>query len=281
MRREATPMRGVRFRAHGWSRVFLAVGITGTALVGSLHVPGAASRSFGGAGIFCDSCPDPTVHTFGIEFRHGDLWTLSYDGTLTRLHDCHPAEVISVQGFRGLASGLGWDSRRDLFVVADAVLEQIDVIDLRGNLVRQFPAPGSGSVGAAYDPTRDVYWITDFETQSLYGLDAATGTLLSSFHLTRAVRIAGAAYDAAHDAVIYQDRIFDTKGYLASCTTGAVLDSFPLPYLGLNGWCDNSLAADGSLWINEWDVQQSYCVDRHLTPVRRMTWGGLKRVYRE
>jgi hypothetical protein len=250
------------------------------ALAGSLDAPRAVGGGFGTAGVFCDSCPDPIVNVFGIEFRRGDFWTVGFDGTLTRLDHCQPVEVVSVQGFRGVASSLCWDSRRDQFVVTDALLEEISVIDLRGNILRAFPAPGSGSIGAAYDSTRDVYWITDFETRSLYSLDPTTGAVINSFHLTRAVRIAGAAYDRAHDAIIYQDRIFDTKGYLVSCANGAAIDSFPLPYMGLNGWEDNALAPDGSLWIHEYEERKSYCIDRHTTPTRRKTWGALKRLYR-
>jgi hypothetical protein len=251
-----------------------------TLAAGNVTLPRAADRGFGAAGIYCDSCPDPVVYVFGVEFRHNDLWAMGYDATLTRLSNCQPVEVFSVQGFRGVASGLAWDRRRDLFVLADAKLDMLEVIDLHGNVLREFPTPGTGPIGVAYDSTRDVYWITDFETHSLDALDATTGTSIASFHLTRAVRIAGAAYDAVHDAIVYEDRILDAKGYLVSCTSGAVLDSFPLPFAGNNGWEDNTFAPNGSLWIHARDLGKTYCIDRSVTPTRRKTWGGLKLLYR-
>src|SRR5207249_2135101 len=98
------------------------------ALAGSARAPGASGRGWATFGAFCDSCPDPVVNTFGVEFRRGELWSLAQDGTLTRLSACQPVQVIAVQDFRGLASGLGWDSKRDQFVVADALLDTLYVV---------------------------------------------------------------------------------------------------------------------------------------------------------
>src|SRR5437773_11459593 len=68
-------------------------------LLGGLTSPASPARSFGAAGVFCDSCPDPLINTFGVEFRHGEMWTLAADGTLTRLDGCVPSLSVSVQGF--------------------------------------------------------------------------------------------------------------------------------------------------------------------------------------
>ena len=249
-------------------------------VLGNARAPGVAGRGFVVAGVYCDTCPDPVVNTFGVEFRNGELWTMSLDGTLTRLSGCQPVQVLSVQGFRGVASGLGWDSRRDQFIVTDAEREEIAVIDLHGNVVREFPAPGTGSIGAVYDPTRDRYWVTDFETDSLYALDPITGVRDAVYYLTRHARVAGAAYDAAQDAIVYQTRVLATMGYAVSCATGAVIDSFPLPYTGFNGWEDNAIAPDGALWAHNFEHAATYCLDHQSVPVRHMTWGALKQRYR-
>ena len=248
--------------------------------LGAIPLAGSASWLAGPGPEISDSCSDPVLNTFGLEFRNDQLWTMTQDGTLTRLSNCLPVQVISVQGFRGVATGLGWDRQRDQFVVTDAKLEEIAVIDLRGNVVREFPAPGTGSIGAAYDPTRDAYWITDFETDSLYALDAMTGTRVATFHLEHSHRIAGAAYDATRDAILYQDRIAHGQCYTISCSSGAVLDSFPVPDTGLNGWEDNAIAPDGKLWIHNFEYQMSFAFGSATTPVIHESWGALKRRFR-
>jgi len=65
-----------------------------------------------------------------------------------------------------------------------------------------------------------------------------------------------------------------------SCATGAVLDSFPMPFTGINGWQDNALAPDGALWVYNYEYDEIYCLDRALVPTRRTTWGALKLRYR-
>lgn len=246
----------------------------------TLPIAGSASRMDHPGSQISDSCADPVLNTFGIEFRYDQLWTMAQDGTLTRLENCQPVQVISVQGFRGVAAGLGWDRRRDQFVVPDPKLQEIAVIDLRGNVVREFPAPGTGSIGAAYDSTRDAYWVTDFETRMLYALDAMTGAPLVTLHLDHAHRIAGAAYDYARDAILYQDRVGHGQCYAVSCVTGAVLDSFPLPDTGLNGWEDNALAPDGKLWIHNFEYHTSFAFGGITTPAVRKSWGALKQRFR-
>src|SRR5262249_28328334 len=113
--------------------------------------------------------------------------------------------TISVQGFRGVATSLGYDSKRDQFIVPDAKLEQIQIIDLLGQVVRWFPAPGTGTTGATYDSTRDAIWITDFETDSLYCVSPLDGSRIAGYPLPEATYSAGAAYDRVLDAVYYED----------------------------------------------------------------------------
>ena len=273
-------MRADRRTSLRLSATIAALTVTLVCIAGSVHVPTATGHGFGLNGAFCDSCADPVLNTFGVEFRNGDLWTMTQDGTLTRLSGCVPVQVLSVQGFRGFATGLGWDSRRDQFIVTDAKLEEIAVIDLRGNVVREFPAPGTGSIGAAYDPTRDSYWVTDFETDSLYQLDPLTGERRAVYYLPRHSRVSGAAYDATTDAILYQTRSLPAMGYATSCVSGALMDSFPLPYTGFNGWEDNTIGPHGTYWAHDYEHQRTYCLDRQMTPVRRSTWGALKQRYR-
>jgi hypothetical protein len=231
-------------------------------------------------GALCDSCPDPNLRVFGVEFRLGDLWTVSYDGTLTHLSSCRPVEVHSVQGFRGLASGLGYDSRRDLFVVTDAELAIVYVVDVRGNVVRSYPTPGPGAIGAAYDPRRDLYWITDWREDSLFAVVPETGVVTTRFALPAGFRVAGAAYDPVLDAVYYQSRVAEPVCYFASVVDGSLLGSFALPYASINGWEDNALGPGGTLWIHHNELASIYCIERLTTATRRVSWGALKERYR-
>jgi len=263
----------------GWA--LAATGVMAVALAAGVRAPAAAWPGVGGYAAYCDSCNAPVANTWGVEWVNGRLWTLAQDGTLTRLSgSCTPDAIVSVQGFRGFATGLGWDSRRGAFLVVDALLDSIEVVDTRGVVLRTFATPGTGAVGAAYDPLRDAYWMTDFETRELYAIDAATGATVARFALENNRRVAGAAYDARHDAIVYHQRIAAAAGYIVSCATGAVLDSFPMPFTGINGWQDNALAADGTLWVDNFENDAVYCFDVAYTPVRRTTWGALKQRYR-
>jgi hypothetical protein len=132
--------------------------IVSALLLGGWALAPAAPRPVAGlAGMaaLCDSCPAPNRNVRGVEWRDGDLWTVSGDGTLTHVAGCTPIDVVSVNAFRDLATGLGWDTHRNLWVVADAKLGEIDVVDVKGNVVRTFPAPGTGPAGVGYDAKRD------------------------------------------------------------------------------------------------------------------------------
>jgi hypothetical protein len=232
------------------------------------------------AGALCDSCPDPNLRVFGVEFRNGEMWTVSADGTLSRLDGCRTVGIASIQGFRGFATGLGYDSRRDLFVVTDAELDEVDVVDLHGNPVRSYPAPGTGSIGAAYDPKRDLYWITDWEEDSLFAVVPESGAIAARFGLPAGFRVAGAALDPAIDGIYYQSRTATPICYLVSVVDGTLLDSFALPYSGVNGWEDNALGPNGNLWIHHFELRAVYCIERQTTAARPVTWGALKALYR-
>lgn len=267
-----------------WLGVCLAcAGLAGVAAGPAMPAPlrrAPAGPALLSPGAVLDSCFAPVNRTFGVEFRRDELWTSAYDGTLTRIENCVPVQVISVNGFRGLATGLGWDSRRDLFVVTDAELEIVYVVDLAGDVVRSYPAPGTGSIGAAYDSTRDVYWITDFETDSLYALNPLDGGRAAAFALPAGTRCSGAAYDPALDAIYYNDRVAVPMCYYVSASTGELLGQFELPYAALFTWQDNGLAADGTLWIHHFERDRIYGIERQVTEARRVTWGGLKLRYR-
>ena len=65
--------------------------------LGTTPLAGSASRLASPGPEISDSCADPVINTFGLEFRNDQLWTMTQDGTLTRLSNCQPVQVISVQ----------------------------------------------------------------------------------------------------------------------------------------------------------------------------------------
>ncbi len=229
----------------------------------------------------CGACSDPASGMFGVEFRQGELWVLQISGTLYRMSNCHAIETIAIQGFRGAASGLAYDSKRDLFVVTDAVLDQIDQVRLAGKaeglIVHSWPSPSSGPVGVAYDSTRDIYWITDFEARMIQSFDPNTGLPGVAFSPAAGSNLGGTAYDAVHDMILYNGR-FQGTTYMISAATGALLDSLPIPGGDINSE-DIGLAPDGAMWIHQTNLQRVVCVDRS-TSVTPKTWGQLKALYR-
>lgn len=246
-----------------------------------LAAPGHRSGTHG-AGAIRDSCPDPNMNVWGIEWVNGDLWTVSWDGTMSHLVDCQTVEVFSINTFRGFCTGLGWDTRRNRWIVTDAKLNEINFVDMKGNILLTWPSPGTGPVGAGYDSLRDWIWISDFERDTLYGIWAANGTILRRYPLPGHQFWAGAAYDKSLDAIYVHDRVLDPDqvAHYISASTGAILGSFSLPYGSLNGYNDNAIGPDGTLWIDHDTLNRIYAFERSTTPTRATSWGELKAKYR-
>src|SRR2546426_4185866 len=194
----------------------------------------------------CGGCSDRELETFGVEVKDGDLWVLSFDGTLQHLSGCGVTETISIEGFRGFATGLAWDSRRGVFAVTDAEFLKIDLVTTKGIVVGELSAPDSGFVGIAYDPGRDLYWLSNFYFDMIFSVDPNTGRFGPAFHVPEGSRIAGTGYDAGNDALIYNGRN-EERTYIISASRGELLTSFALPFDPfLSNGEDVGVAADGS-----------------------------------
>ena len=110
----------------------------------------------------------PTVLR-GLTFKEDKLWGVTSSGfgstgsgVLYEI-DVDTGTVISTLNIspRPPATfGLGYDLKRDLFIVTDCKVDMIFKVDpANGNVIDSFSSPGSVPVGAAYDSIRDGYWI--------------------------------------------------------------------------------------------------------------------------
>jgi hypothetical protein len=244
-------------------------------------------------GSLVDSCTDVMNDLYGIEFRHGEMWVLGYEGTLTRVDDqCRPVQILSINGFLGEATGMGYDSKRDLFVVTDGSILTRKILCVSpedGSVVRALPLPTgvifedmvlTGIIlGAAYDSTRDVYWMVN--SDSLYAVHPVTGDRVATYPLPFRSFSAGCAYDAANDAIYYTNRLQFPFCIYISAKDASLLGQFDLPYGALfDNWHDNAFAPDGTLWIQHGIRGKSYAIERSVTAVRHATWSQLKLRFR-
>ena len=146
----------------------------------------AQKLDYNGNYVFEDAKPEPAhlplapgdiVNSFpnpgdllGLAFRDGNLRRVDRNAMLLEMSPVDGA-VLRAQAVPGAGDnlfGLGWDSARLEFIMTDALADVIHRIDDGGNIVATLPAPGIGPLGAAYDPVRDGYWITDWEEERLY-----------------------------------------------------------------------------------------------------------------
>jgi hypothetical protein len=272
----------------------IAAGVVAMMLVGSIATPRPAGRPIiSSPGSLVDSCTDVMDDLFGIEFRHGERWVLGGEGTLTRVNDqCAPVQVLTINGFLGEATGMGYDSKRDLFVVTDGSVLTRKVLCVSphdGSVVRALPLPTgvifedmilTGIIlGAAYDSTRDVYWMVN--TDSLYAIHPVTGDRVSTYPLPFRSFSGGCAYDPVQDAIYYTNRLQLPSCVFISAKDASLIGQFDLPYGALfDNWHDNAFAPDGTLWIQHGIRGKSYAIERIVTAVRRTTWSELKLRYR-
>jgi len=166
--------------------------------------------------------------------------------------------------------GLGYDSRRNSFILCDASVKNIVLADLTGTVTTFVSYAPNRCVGAAYDSTRDGYWLTMLSPYQLLLYDARNlPTVLKTIDLVAvgATRVAGAAYDPIND-VVYTNSRDKKKGYAFSAATGTLLFSWPLVHTGTNN-------GQGAAW---WDRWQSAVVSDYETYNITFTETGYPRV---
>jgi hypothetical protein len=143
--------------------------------------------------------------------------------------------------------GLGFDTRRNSFVLCDSTAEAIVLADLSGKVSTFASYAPNRAVGVAYDPSRDGYWLTMLSPYQLLLFDARNlPSVLKTIDLVAvgATRAAGAAYDPIND-VVYTNSRDKGAGYAFSAATGMLLYSWPLVHRGLNN-------GQGAAWWDRW-----------------------------
>jgi hypothetical protein len=226
----------------------------------------------------CGFCASPGIEDFGVTFKNGELWVVNQGGTLYHLQGCLAVESISI---RVLPAGLGYDSSRGLFIVTDASVDVVHQIDLSGTIVNTWPSPADGPVGAAYDPTRDLYWISDYLGNAITSMNPNTGLPGPTLPVPAGTRIAGTGYDATRDAILYNGRD-QGMTYWMSAANGSLLGAFPNPGgPGLNNGQGAGIALDGNGWVSHYEQPAMYCLEGFgPVAVEDASWGRIKAEYR-
>ncbi len=159
--------------------------------------------------------PSPTVLR-GLTFKEDKLWGVTssgFGGTGSGvLYEIDAdtgtvGSILNISPSLPVTFGLGYDLKRDLFIVTDCKVDMIFKVDpANGNVIDSFPSPGSVPVGAAFDSTRDGYWISD-SNDVVDLVSPETGAVISSLPAPfGASRIAGTGYDPCNDVLMSHSR---------------------------------------------------------------------------
>lgn len=193
--------------------------------------PGGSFTEGCGAGV-SEAFPEP-ADLRGLTFRDGNLWGLSTAGVLYEMDpdDGMTLSTITVTG-AGNFYGLGWDSQRDVFVMSDAVDDAVHQVDLTGMVVGTRPLSVAGPVGAAHDPMRDGYWISDFDSDTLILVDPDDGSVQATLGpWPGAVRISGVGFDPDRDLLMFHARQA-REVFLVRASDGGLVEVVTIPGTG-------------------------------------------------
>jgi DNA-binding beta-propeller fold protein YncE len=155
----------------------------------------------------------PPQRVIGTTFVGDSVWGV-YISSPSVLYefDANTGKVLSsIQSQFAGPYGLGYDSRRNEFVLTAAGPGTIGRVDQTGKVTTVFPCPTTRPIGVAYDPGRDAYWVADWSANVLHLLDATTGkSVQPSFSLSPSgcTRSADVGYSPYNDllCVIGRDK---------------------------------------------------------------------------
>ena len=128
--------------------------------------------------------------------------------------------------------------------------------------VQIWPTPNRGCVGAAYDASRDAYWVCNWNDDTVTSIGAATGVYGATFSLSAVgcTRPAGVGYDLVNDELIVGGRD-QSAIVLIDAATGALNNSFPAQDGGNNPPGTASDPTALSVWHSSWNSATIFELD--------------------
>lgn len=193
--------------------------------------------------------------------RNGSTLLLMGSGQILQFDEATGSPLGSVTTGVSGDFGLGYDSLRGLFVTTNAGSDVVSTHDATGGLVSSWVAPATGPVGAAYDAGRDVYWICDWQANTVTSIRPTTGASITTWD-TAAVgctRPAGVAFDRANDQVIVGGRD-QSSVFVMDAATGALVRSF-VAVDGSNNPQGLADSSSGNVWHTSWNSGNVYELD--------------------
>jgi hypothetical protein len=172
----------------------------------------------------------PVTRVAGITMVGDSLWVLSYPGVLSNhqlIFEMDPntgAVKSSVSVATTTYYGLGFDLRRNEFVMCTPSTASLARVSLSGTVTTTWSAPSSRPIGVAYDLGRDAYWVPDWSNNNIYLVNARDGSLMRSFNVggQGLTRLAGCGYSEVND-LIYTSGRNENQGGMIDPTTGKIV----------------------------------------------------------
>jgi hypothetical protein len=162
---------------HGRGEVFMRNKIIIAGLFGLVIMALPAGSQMGAV---LNKFPAPD-DVYGLAVAGDSLWGATFLDSPPMLYEFDKktgAVLSSLQQAYTYPFGMGWDSRRNQFVLTSASHGTVARVDSSGLITASFAVPTSGSVGVAHDWARDGYWVADWSADKLYLMDAVSGSTL-------------------------------------------------------------------------------------------------------
>lgn len=224
-----------------------------------LGTGGGSTRSPGSS---LSTITGPTFPSSDIDHNGTNLLVNSgYDGVavIYIVNDSTGATVGTVPINAVDDGACGWDAMRGLYISGNPAAHTIKTFDgVSSTPVSTFVVPGN-PVGVAWDSNRDVYWVVDWVSSSVYSISPVTGAVATSYSTAAlgCTRPAGCGFDPANDTIYVggrdQNAIFGIRA-----SNGTLVCSFPALDGGNNPQGVAVETSRRSVWEGSWNSARLY-----------------------